>query len=175
MEKICIVRRRKKNVQELRKGTDQIPDKESIPGQNLGLILSQTVKNNMSGHGGEETAVDEVIVDKDEVVSFNLTPAQSELIQSSDLVHCLSGGISSGTAINVEQKEDGQISLNFHFDRVNTLRILKTEHVCEMLQISKSLLRKLIRTKSLKSYKLGKLRRFSLEDILEYLTRNEDV
>jgi len=40
-------------------------------------------------------------------------------------------------------------------------------------QISKSFLRKLIRTRRIKSYKLGRLRRFSLEDILEYLTRNE--
>lgn len=172
MEKICIVRRRKKNVQAVGKGTDYITDKETMPSQNLGVILSQAV-NNISGHGGEQTSVDELIEDKHEVVSFNLTPEQCELIQSSNFAQCLSGGTSSSTAINVAQEEDGRISLNFHFDRVNTLRMLKAEHVCEMLQISKSLLRKLVRTRRLKSYKLGRLRRFSLDDILDYLTRNE--
>jgi excisionase family DNA binding protein len=175
MEKICIVRRRKKDVRAVEKGEDYITDKEVIPRQNLGVILSQSVKSNISGNRGEQTSVDEFIEDKHEVVSFNLTPEQCELVQSSEFVHCLSSGISSGTAINIEQEEDGQISLNFHFDRANTLRMLKTEHVCEMLQISKSFLRKLIRTRRLKSYKFGRLRRFSLEDVLDYLTKNEGL
>jgi excisionase family DNA binding protein len=173
MEKICIVQRRKKDVRAVEKGKDYITDKEVTPSQDLGVILSKAVKNNISGLGGEETSVDEVIGHKHEVVSFNLTPEQCKLIQSSDFVQCLSGGISSGSAINIEQEEDGQISLSFHFDRVNVPKMLKTEHVCEMLQISKSFLRKLIRTGRLKSYKLGRLRRFSLEDVLEYLARSE--
>ncbi len=173
MEKICIVRRRKKGVQKVEKETDHTNYKETMPRQNMGVIFPQAVQNKISIHEGKQTSVDELIGDKHEVLSFNLTPEQCELIQSSKFIQYLSGGISSGTAINVKQEENGQISLNFHFDRVNTLRMLKTEQVCEMLQISKSLLMKLIKTRKVKSYKLGRVRRFLLEDILEYLTRNE--
>jgi len=43
-----------------------------------------------------------------------------------------------------------------------------------MLQISKSFLQKLVNEKKINSYKLGRRRRFLLEDILEYLS-NDDV
>ena len=41
-----------------------------------------------------------------------------------------------------------------------------------MLQISRSFLQKLINEKKLNSYKLGRMRRFLLEDILEYLSND---
>lgn len=173
MEKICIVQRRKKDIRAVEEGTNYITDKELIPSQNLEVLLSHAVKNKVSGHREEQTSLDELIGEKHEVVSFNLTPEQCESIQSSDFGQCLSAGILRGSVINVEQEEDGQISLCFHFDRVNTLTMLKTEHVCEMLQISKSFLGKLIKTRKLKSYKLGRLRRFSLENVLEYLAKSE--
>jgi len=173
MEKICIVRRRKNNIQGVGKRADYITDKEMMPSQSLGVVLSQAVKNDISAHGREKSPVDEVVGDKNEMISFNLTPEQCELIRSGNFAQYLSSGISRGAALNVQQQEDGQISLIFYFDRVNTLRMLKPKHVCEMLQISRSFLGKLIKTKRLKSYKIGRLRRFSLEDILEYLTRNE--
>jgi len=34
---------------------------------------------------------------------------------------------------------------------------------------------KLVKEQKIKSYKIGRLRRFSLEDILEYLTENEEL
>jgi len=43
-----------------------------------------------------------------------------------------------------------------------------------MLQISKSFLQKLVNEKKLNSYKLGRMRRFLLEDILEYLSNDEE-
>ena len=172
MEKICIVERRKKNIQEVEKG--YIIDKKMIACQKLGVISSHAVKDNMSIHGGKKSFVKELNGDKNKVISFNLTPEQCNLIRSGNFAQYLSNGISSGTPLNVQQHEDGQISLSFHFERVNTLRLLKSKHVCEMLQISKSFLMKLTKTKRLKSYKIGRLRRFSLEDVLEYLTRNEE-
>jgi excisionase family DNA binding protein len=42
-----------------------------------------------------------------------------------------------------------------------------------MLQISRSFLRKLVKNGTIKSYKIGKLRRFLLEDILDYLSQGE--
>jgi excisionase family DNA binding protein len=43
-----------------------------------------------------------------------------------------------------------------------------------MLQVSSGFLMKLVKGKKLKSYKLSRLRRFSLEDILNYLTENNE-
>lgn len=43
-----------------------------------------------------------------------------------------------------------------------------------MLQVSSGFLMKRVKEKKLKSYKLGRLRRFSLEDILNYLTENNE-
>jgi excisionase family DNA binding protein len=44
-----------------------------------------------------------------------------------------------------------------------------------MLQISRSFLQKIIHEKKLNSYKLGRMRRFLLEDILEYLSSDAEV
>jgi len=175
MEKICIVQRRKENIQGVGKGAGYITDKEMMPNQRFGVVLSQAVRSDIRGQERETAPVDELIGDQNGIISFNLTSEQCESIRSGNFAQYMSSGISRGTALNVQQQEDGQISLNFFFDRVNTLRMLKTKQVCEMLQISTSFLRKLIKTKKLKSYKIGGLRRFSLEDILEFLTRNESL
>ncbi|MDD5722550.1 MAG: helix-turn-helix domain-containing protein [Syntrophales bacterium] len=173
MEKICIVRRRKRNIQGVGPGVNYISDKEMMPNQGLGLVLSQAVKSDICADERGKAPVDEVAVDKNEMISFNLTPEQCELIRSGNFAEYLSSGLSIGTALNVQKEKDGQISLNFHFARANALRMLQIKHVCEMLQISRSFLGKLVKTKRLKSYKIGGLRRFALEDILEFLTRNE--
>ena len=175
MEKICIVRRRKENIQGVGEGAGYITDKEMMPNQRFGVVLSQAVRNDISGQGREKSPVNELVGDHNGMISFNLTSEQCESIRSGNFAQYLSGGMSRGTALNVQQQEDGQISLNFYFDRVNTLRMLKSKHVSEMLQVSESFLRKLVQTKKLKSYKIGGLRRFSLEDILEFLTRNESL
>ncbi|MFQ5963037.1 MAG: helix-turn-helix domain-containing protein [Candidatus Scalinduaceae bacterium] len=62
----------------------------------------------------------------------------------------------------------------FNFKKEDTPKLLKTKHVCQILQISTSFLKKLVKEEKIKSYKLDRLRRFSLEDILDYLTKNEE-
>lgn len=52
------------------------------------------------------------------------------------------------------------------------VRMLNTKSVCEMLQISRSHVAKLIREKHIKSYKIGRSRRFSLEDVLEFVNKS---
>ncbi len=175
MEKICIVRRRKENIQGVGRGAGDIADKEMMPNQRFGVVLSQAVRSDIRTQGRETAPADELVGDQNKMISFDLTSDQCELIRSGNFSQYLSSGISRGTALTVQQQEDGQISLNFYFDRVNTLRMLKPKHVCEMLQISGGFLRKLVKTKKLKSYKIGGLSRFSLEDILEFLARNESL
>jgi len=53
--------------------------------------------------------------------------------------------------------------------------MLKSEHVCQMLQISRSLLMNLVKSRKIRSYKIGRLRRFLLEDILDYLSKSEEI
>lgn len=173
MEKICIVRRRKRNIQGVGAGADYISGKEMMPDQSLGVVLSQAVRNDIGAPGREPSPVGEVSGDKNGMISFDLTSEQCKVIQSGNLAQYVSRGMSKSTAFNVQQQQDGQISLNFYFDRGNTLRLLKAKQVCEMLQISRSFLGKLVKTKRLKSYKVGGLIRFSLEDILDFLTGDD--
>ncbi len=171
MEKICIVRRRK-DIQRLGAGPGYHPGERIPPNRNLGVVASPALVDDRDART-MRLSVDAMPEDRKEAISFNLTPEQSALIQSSTFSRYLRNGMSRGAAINVQQREDGQISLNFFFDRANALRLLKAQHVCEMLQISKSFLGKLTQTKELKSYKIGGLRRYALEDILDFLSRSE--
>jgi excisionase family DNA binding protein len=47
--------------------------------------------------------------------------------------------------------------------------MLKMSEICEILQVSKNTLGKLLRDGVVKSYKIGRLRRFAAEDLMEYL------
>lgn len=174
MEKICIVRRRKKSTQELETETDYIADNEMIPTQGLNVISSHVFEHGIDVHEKKDYLYEDSKGDENQMISLNLTPEQGKLLRSSNFAQYLTNGISSGAALSVQQHEDGEICLNFHFDKVNTLRMLKSGHVCAMMQVSKSFLMKLVKEQKIKSYKIGRLRRFSLEDVLEYLTRNEE-
>ncbi len=181
MEKICIVRRRK-DARCVEPGPAFIPGQTAVPKQHPGAFLAEAVQDGSMAREGTPALVGERVGKKKDAISFQLTPEQSDMIRSGDFVSYLSNGISKGAALSVREQADGQINLSFYFDRVNTLRLLKASQVCEMLQISRSYLGKLIRTKKLKSYKIGGLRRFALEDIIDFLagtdresSRQDDV
>ena len=156
---------------------------DSVPGnQRLGVILPRGARDDTGAREENPSPVEAVVGRKKDAISFQLTPEQSDMIRSGDFVPYLSNGIAKGAALSVREQANGQINLSFYFDRVNTLRLLKANQVCEMLQISRSYLGKLIRTKKLKSYKIGGLRRFALEDIIDFLagtdresSRQDDV
>jgi len=67
------------------------------------------------------------------------------------------------------------VFFNFHLSKPESIRLLRTDQVCEMLQISKSFLTNLIRNKKIRSYKMGGLRRLSFDDVLIFLTESEDI
>ena len=71
------------------------------------------------------------------------------------------------------ESEDGKIILNLNFASVQSQRMLTSADVCIMLKISKYLLQRLIREKEIRCYKIGKLKRFLLEDILTYIQRSK--
>ena len=47
--------------------------------------------------------------------------------------------------------------------------MLTAKEICQMLQVSRHTLDRIVRTGCIKSYRVGRLRRFSAEDIMDYL------
>ena len=70
--------------------------------------------------------------------------------------------------------EAGRIVFNFRLKTDETLKMLTANQVGLMLQISKSFLLRLVKARKIKSYKFGRLRRFLLTDVIDYLSYNED-
>lgn len=153
MEKICIVKRRNSISNGLRQGRPFMPI------------------SNRDVYGGADYEFANLADDESDKLSLNLTSEQSELMQSNEHLKSFADHETKSFVLDVK-KVDGQTFLNFHFGEADSMRLLKTKEACRMLQVSTSFLMKLVREKKLKSYKLGSLRRFSFQDVLDYLTEN---
>ncbi|MDR4505427.1 MAG: helix-turn-helix domain-containing protein [Candidatus Scalindua sp.] len=156
MEKICIVKRRSKGIHE------------------TGGEAPRTFSEIFDTDENRSPAFEEVKGDKDNAVSFRLTPEQCEYLRPIGHIHSLMEGSPNVLSLDTERKSDGQIIFKFHFNekKEKSLKLLKPKHVCQMLQISTSFLSKLVKEEKIKSHKLGRLRRFSLDEVIEYLTSN---
>lgn len=78
-----------------------------------------------------------------------------------------------GVDIKVEKEKEDQVVFRFHFSQVQNPKMLTPAEVCEMMRISRSFLGKIVKHGSIKSYKIGRLRRFLVTHVLDYLS-NED-
>jgi len=154
MEKICIVKRRSSRI-------------------SSGLRQNRTFMpvNNSEAYGGAAYEFENVADDENDNFSLNLNSEQSELMQANEHLKSLADHGTKSIVMNMK-KVDGQTFLNFNFGEADSMKLLKTKEACNMLQVSVSFLMKLVREKKLKSYKLGRLRRFSFQDVLNYLTEN---
>jgi excisionase family DNA binding protein len=171
MEKFCIVKRRKQGIlidQELvstmgvqdrpdRKVTDIAPYMAATSGRIDGSSYGLRDKGN------------------GQTIRVQLTPEQCTVMRTNATVKDLLGRTVGKVGLNIEEDDAGRIVFTFHLKHVYGAKMLHVREVCEMLQISKSFLMRLVREGQLKSYKLGRLRRFLLEDVLEYLTKNDAV
>jgi excisionase family DNA binding protein len=120
--------------------------------------------------------VEELFVDNSSsVISITMTKEQSDLLQQSDYIKELLNGTKNDPSLDIKLNPDGRISFNYRFNDSLLLRMLSSNQVCQMLQISRSFLQKLVHDKKINSHKLGRLRRFLLEDILEYLSNDADL
>ena len=99
-----------------------------------------------------------------------MTKEQSEQLSQSEYIRELLSGEKSDPLLDIKLNPDGRISLNYRFNESLVVRMLSPQQVCQMLQISRGFLQKIVNEKKLTSYKLGRMRRFLLEDILEYLS-----
>lgn len=111
----------------------------------------------------------------DQVIRITMTPDQCKVVLTNDSTRQLIGRTLSAAGLDIEQYEDGQIVFNLHIRQVFGAKMLNGRAVCEMLQMSPGSLRKLVKTGKLASYKIGRLRRFLLEDVCEYLCRCEEA
>lgn len=110
----------------------------------------------------------------DHIIRIQLNPDQCKVVQSNGCLNHVLGKILENVDIDIERYEDGQIVFNLHLKQIQRTDMLDSKKVCQMLQISRSFLSRLVRTDQIRSYKIGKLRRFLLEDILEYLSQGKE-
>lgn len=143
MEKITIVRRRKKA------GTTQ-PEPKPEP----------TPKS-------PEPQSSQIPPGKDRI-EINVNHSQYDQIKSEIPWEKIVEGQIEGVGLEINETSAGQV-LTISFKPVNSLRLLSSAQVCQMLNISRSTLAKWTKSGVINSYKLGRLRRFSLEEVLEFL------
>jgi excisionase family DNA binding protein len=120
----------------------------------------------------DQKIVEEFMDNSSSVICITMTKEQSDLLQQSEYIKELLNGTKSDPSLDIKITPDGRLSLNYRFNDSLLLRMLAPNQVCQMLQVSRSFLQKLIHENKIKSYKLGRMRRFLLEDILEYLSND---
>lgn len=175
MEKISIAKRRKRGPLEWEKGQSIQSHGPTLPLQELTEIPAHVLRQSASNMDEEVSPRKRFPTDHDKVISVKLTPEQYNFVKSSQYFNYFLNGESSGVSFDVQQHPDGQIFFNFQFKNVDTVKMLKSIHVCQMLQIGKSTLMTLVKSRKIRSYKIGRLRRFLLEDILDYLSKSEET
>jgi excisionase family DNA binding protein len=175
MEKISIVRRRRNGIFEHRGQHQPEIGSQMLYGQELIEIPSRVLNESPKCESGESQGLEEPDTDINEAISVNLTPDQYDLVKSNRYVKYFLNGDSTGVSLDIQKQTEGQIIFNFQFKKVDIVRMLKAKHVCQMLQISNSLLMNLVRSKKIRSFKVGRLRRFLLQDVLDYLSRSEEL
>ncbi|MDP2734657.1 MAG: helix-turn-helix domain-containing protein [bacterium] len=174
MEKLCIVNLRKKMVNPVprdKEGGEGGPEQEygrpspwASPHREKRLVNDRDAQGN--GHGGKKEV-------KAENVSLMLTQEQMDALQADPyLISFLRREfICSPDGVGYRGEP---IIIKLLWEPQDTVRLLKPEDVILMLRISRSCLTEIVRKGELKSYKIGRLRRFRLDDILSYLEANQD-
>jgi excisionase family DNA binding protein len=176
MEKLCIVKRRSRPTEQGEDSTATIVSREQetvVQEQDVQEIANDPVPekaDSFNVHDGDTLIFKEVAGEEEQIFSIQLTSRQSQVVQSMNCIKDLLSGKHHGVKMSMEQTGDGKTAFNFHFKPVYTTRMLNAQDVAVMLQISKSMLYRLVKEKNLKSYKVGKLRRFLLEDVVAYLS-----
>lgn len=141
-------------------------------------VVPETSINSISPESNiqlpDKKIVEEFVDNSASVISIIMTKEQSALLQQSEYIKELLNGTKNDPSLDIKLTSEGQLALNFRFSDSLLLRMLAPNQVCQMLQVSRSFLQKLVHDKKINSYKLGRMRRFLLEDILEYLSSDTE-
>jgi excisionase family DNA binding protein len=151
MEKFCIVKRRKQGLPDSFPPPLPIWEKDLDVWEN-GFTPAQTI------NAKEES-----------ILSVSLTPGQSRAIRCGGILPLLGSETTKSLSLELQQQENGSVVFNFHIDPDHDLMMLKSDQVCRKMQIGRHLLNRLVKEKKIRSYKIGRLRRFCLKDIHEAL------
>ncbi len=173
MEKFCIVKRRKQY--------PPPPDEAGRPfagaGPQVGNVTTLSSYNG-SAAVKQETSRVEIAPSPgagEQLIRIFLSPDQCRVARQNIGVKDLLGRTIGRVSLDIEEADEGQIVFNLHLKQVFGTKTLSMTEVCDVLQASKSFVVRLVRHGKIRSYKIGRLRRFLLEDVLEYLTGGDEV
>jgi excisionase family DNA binding protein len=91
------------------------------------------------------------------LLRVELTSQQSEAVRSNSYFR------------NLYPDKSAPVFLNLHFGDTHLPKMLRPKEICNLLQVSRNTVDKLAKTGRIKSVRIGRLRRFSVEDVLSYL------
>jgi excisionase family DNA binding protein len=201
MEKICLVKLRKKIINPVRsqgeQGVKNQGREQAIPQQFIYSFTNNGIMNEAVSHSQERElgralqfiapcADNDIMPHKinqnitsgannktasPETVSLTLTKEQIKTIRSSSGLQSIFSGELAGGHAELNYRDE-PITIKFECEPLAPVRLLMSEDVMQMLRISNGFLRTIVRDGKLKSYKVGKGRRYMLEDILAYLAEN---
>jgi excisionase family DNA binding protein len=175
MEKICIVHLRKKMTNPVDiKGDCAQENLANEDGMLKGLSIPVAVNRCIREIHDGSVHLDDQRDAAGRTVSLMLTQHQTRVLQSNPYIGSF---LSAKPAEGCEavKHQDQTIVVKFEFGSIPPLRLLKVKEVIQMLRISRSYLNELVRQGKLKSYKLGRLRRLMLDDILVYLEGSREL
>ena len=146
------------------------------PGAEKISIVKRRLQNNDPEVGwgkGLQVKLEDRAGVKDMALNLDLAPGDSKCIPLEALAEEPSK-VLRGIVVERPVIEAGRIVFNFRLKTDETLKMLTASQVGQMLQISRSFLIRLVKAKKIKSYKFGRLRRFLLTDVIDYLSVSED-
>jgi excisionase family DNA binding protein len=157
---------------------NNIPEPTITPQEISNTIIPEPIDSDITVENtvevNDKKIVEEFVDHSSSVISIIMTKEQSMLLQQSEYIKELLSGAKSDPALEIKLTTDGKLCFNYRFKDSLLIRMLAPGQVCQMLQVSRSFLQKMIQQNKIKSYKLGKMRRFLLEDILEYLSNDTE-
>ncbi len=109
----------------------------------------------------------------EDVISVKV-PVERGAIQRSANAEMLAGESPEGIRYEVNPQDNGLLILNIYLNKIESVSLLRTAQVCQMLQVGKRAVRGLVQSGHLKSYLIGKRRRFLFTDVLEYLATSRE-
>lgn len=169
MDKICIVKRRKRLGEPTYREMEGI--EEPIVDQPQLDDISCAFVNGASGVRVQDSLTSQAPGNIDQRLSVQLNPLNPRRIERYDQMP----SAEAHRPEVIAGDQDGKFVFNFLFKKVHDVRMLSPKDVCVMLKISRCFLSKLVSLGKIDSYKLGRLRRFLLDDILTYLGENKEI
>jgi excisionase family DNA binding protein len=168
MDKICIVKRRKR-IGELGYQEGAPIEGKPIAQPELASVSCAFI-NSASGIRIQDSMPSAMPGNIDQKVSLQLNPLGHGAFDGNGSLQQVQPCESDVEAVDNE----GRYVFNFLFKKVHDVRMLSSKDVCIMLKVSRRFLSQLVKLGKIDSYKLGRLRRFLLDDILTYLGENKD-